>query len=121
MRPLTDSERHVIVTLSAEFKSDAERKQLLADLENCSVEEILSDGSLLSFNIIGYDRPSGHSQGLYHAKDGFRAEGGVKDADGGEIDVLLFADQNNRVYEFELVKHQPVPIIKPDWSTFTVK
>jgi len=121
MRTLTDSERNAILALAAEFKSDVERNQLLADLDHCTVEEKVPDGSLLVFNIPGYSRPPGHKQGLYRAKDGFRAEGSVKDADGAEMDVLLFADQNNRVYELEIVKHLPDSVGKADWSTFKVK
>jgi len=121
MRALTDSERHAILALAAEFKSDVERNQLLADLDHCAVEEKVPDGSLLVFNISGYSRPPGHKQSLYRARDGFPAEGSVKDADGAEMDVLLFADQNNRVYELEIVKHLPSSVVKADWSTFKVK
>ncbi len=121
MRALIDEERHAILALAAEFKSDAERNQLLADLDHCAVEEKVPDGSLLVFNISGYSRPPGHKQSLYRAKDGFRVEGSVKDADGAEMDVLLFSDQNNRVYELEIVKHLPDSVVKADWGTFKVK
>lgn len=121
MRALNDSERHVILALAGELKVAEERDQLLEDLENCEVDEATTDGSRLEFFIPQYKRPVGHRQGAYRAKDGFPVEGVVNDADGAEIDVSLFGDANNRLYELELVKLIGGPVIKPDWRTFKVK
>jgi hypothetical protein len=123
VRVLTDVERHAILALAAEFNSDDERDQLLADLVNCSVKETAPDGSLLEFVIPGYVRPAGHALRAYRGKDKFPVEGTMKDADGAEMSVHLFADRYSRVYEFELDKHAHAtsPVIKPDWSTFRVR
>ena len=121
MRALTNEERHAILGLAAEFASDVQRGQLLADLSGCTVHEKVPDGSLLAFEIPGYERPGGHKQGPYRGKGGFPVEGVMKDVDGAEISVYLFGDANDRVYEFELDKHAIAPIIRPDWSTFKVK
>jgi hypothetical protein len=87
----------------------------------CSVEERVPDGSLLAFNIPGYERPAGHKQSPYRGKDRFPVEGLMKDADDAEIFVYLFADVHSRVYELELDKQGVGSVIKPDWSTFRVK
>jgi hypothetical protein len=121
MRALTGSERNAIKALAAEFMSDEERMQLLADLDNCAVEEKTPDGSLLCFSILCYHRPSGHRQAAFRGKDGFPVEGAMKDADGAEMSVYLFADPLGRIYEFELDRHAAGSVINPDWSTFRVR
>lgn len=45
----------------------------------------------------------------------------MKDVDGGEMDVLLLSDKNNRVLELELVKHAGGSVLGADWNTFKVK
>lgn len=120
MRALTADERRIIVALAAKL-SDEERNQLLADLERCSVKETVPDGSILAFDIADYQRPLEHGRWQYRQKDGFVVDGAVKDADGSDMDVLLLADSNHRVWEFEIVRHNPGSIIKPDWSTFKVR
>ena len=121
IRDLRVEERRAILALAAEFQSDTQRHQLLVDLSNCTVEEKVPDGSLLAFHIPGYERPAGHKQGPYRGKDRFPVEGAMKDADGAEMSVSLFADANDRIYEFELDKYAVASVIKPDWSTFRLK
>lgn len=117
MRDLTDDERRVILALAAGFESGEERNQLMADIGDCAVEETVPDGSILVFNIVNYVRPQG-DESLYRTKDGYRAQGFVKDADGAEMEVLLFKDKNNRLYELEIVRYSDGPVMKPNWHTF---
>jgi hypothetical protein len=121
MRALTSDERRIILMLAARFGSDEERGQLLADLDHCSVKETVPDGSILAFDIAGYQRPLERGRWQYRQKDGFIVDGIVKDADGSDMDVMLLADMNHRVWEFEIVRHGIGSIIKPNWSTFKVK
>jgi hypothetical protein len=121
MRALRDEERRAILALAGEFKSNAERDQLLADLDSCTIQERTPDGSVLTFSIRGYERPAGHRQGPYSGKDEFPVEGVMKDVDGAEMSVYLFADASGRVYELELDKHAVESVVKPDWSTFKVR
>jgi hypothetical protein len=121
MRDLTTEERRVILMLAAKFGSDEERAQLLADLDRCSVKETVSDGSMLVFDIADYQRPLEHGRWQYRQKDGFIVDGVVKDADRSDMDVILLADLNHRIWEFEIVRHGFGSVIKPDWSTFKVK
>jgi hypothetical protein len=121
MRTLTADERRIIVMLAAKIGSDEERGQLLADLDRCSVKEKVPDGSILAFDIAGYQRPLEQGRWQYRQQDGFVVDGIVKDADGSDMEVMLLADTNHRVWEFEIVRHHPGLVIKPDWSTFKVR
>jgi hypothetical protein len=111
----------VILMLAAKCGSDEERAQLIADLGRCSVKETVPDGSILSFDIADYQRPADRGRWQYRQKDGFVIDGVVKDIDGSEMEVMLLADANHRVWEFEIVRHHPRSVIKPDWSTFRVR
>jgi len=76
---------------------------------------------MLMFNVSGYERAEKWRQQQYRARDGFPAEGVVKDKDGADMDVMLFQDQNHRILKMEIVRYHPGPVIKPDWSTFKVR
>jgi len=121
MRKLTNEERRVVLMLAAEIKSDDERHQLLADLDHCMVEATVPDGSILRFEIEGYQRPPGHGRGQYCGKNAFEVAGAVKDSDGSDMEVMLLADANHRIWEFEIVRYDVGPVINPDWNTFRVK
>lgn len=121
MRGLTEAERRVILLLADQFKSSDERDQLRADLDQSSVRETAPDGSMLVFEITGYQRPAKPGRWQYRGKDGFVVDGVVKDADGEEMEVMVLADGNHRIWEFEIVRYHPGPVIKPDWSTFKVR
>jgi len=96
MRGLTEAERRVIALLAAQLESDAEREQLLADLDHCSVKETVPDGSILTFDIVDYQRPLERGRWQYRQNDGFVVDGTVNDADGSEMEVMLLADANHR-------------------------
>ena len=121
MRELTTMEKTVTLALAKAVGSEKERSQLLLDIQNCAVEDMVRDGSMLRFHIPGYKRPPQHGRDTFRGKDRFPVEGSVKDADGGEMDVLIFSDQNNRVLELELVKHAGGSVLEPDWNSFKVK
>ena len=121
MRALTSEERRIILMLAAKFGSEEERRQLLTDLDRCSVKETVPDGSILAFDIDGYDRPLERVRWQYRQKDGFIVDGVMKDADGSDMDVILLADTNHRLWEFEIVRQGFGSVIKPNWSTFKVR
>lgn len=120
MRPLTDLERKAVSALANEVGSDEVRNQLLLDLEHSLVEAVSPDGSRLMFHVRGYERPPHRGQDTFRGKDGFPVEGTMHDADGAEMDVLLFV-VHGRVFELELVKHMGGPVLGPDWNSFRVK
>lgn len=121
MRLLTDHERRVVLAMANEVGSDTERAQLLSDLDHCVVEDVLSDGTRLMFHIDGYQRPPYRGQDTFRGKDRFPVEGILRDADGADMEVALYSDQNDRVLEFELVKQSADPVCGPDWHSFKLK
>lgn len=121
MRQLTESERVALLALANEVGKDGEREQLLSDLKHCLVEDAPPDGSRVVFHIDGYHRPPYRGQDAFRGKDQFPVEGVVMDADGTEMDVAIYADHNDRLLEFELVKHAIEPIVQPNWHSFRLK
>ncbi|WP_157006715.1 DUF6984 family protein [Luteibacter yeojuensis] len=121
MRRLTELERKALFALANAVGKDDEREQLMSDLEHCFVEEASPDGSRVVFHIDGYQRPPYRGQDAFRGKDHFPLEGTVKDSDGTDMDMAIYLDKNNRLLEFELVKHAVGPIGKPDWLSFGMK
>lgn len=112
-RKLSDSERAAIVSLSKNLAPSI-RIQLLSDLENSMVCVKTSDGSRLEFVINEYVRPD------YRGQHDYGVAGKVLDADGQEMEVALYADENDRLLELEIIKWGDCPIVSPDWNAFTV-
>jgi hypothetical protein len=81
MRVLTEFERNTIVALAEEAGSDKERDKLLLDIQNCTVGDMVSDGSMLKFHIAGYERPPFRGQDTFRGKDRFPVEASITDAD----------------------------------------
>lgn len=110
-RPLTEIEKTVISRMAGRL-SDNQRTQIISDLVNSTVKPKNYDGSIIEFEISGYQRPS--FVGAHKL-----IEGTLKDADGAHLTVILFADPNGRLYEFEIVRYADGEISGPDWSTLS--
>lgn len=121
VRHLSDGESKAIALIAETIESHSEREVLLADIRNCTVTSSVPDGSMLIFNLDGYARPEKWQQRQYRARDGFPAEGVVKDEDGADMDVMLFQDQNHRLLKLDIVRYQPGPVLGPDWLTFRLR
>lgn len=114
MRPLTHEERTLIVNFASKL-DEAERTQLLEDLENSSATPGTPDGSRVLFDIAGYERPPYRGQHL------FRVEGRMLDSDGTELSVLLHADENGRLLELELIRWDSNDLLGPRWETLRLQ
>jgi hypothetical protein len=113
MRRLNSLEHSAILKLSVNLE-EAVRAQLLSDLQGALAVSVTKDGSRLHFFLKEYERPEYHGQHTYGC-------GGVMfDADGAELSVTLYADENNRLLELELVKLAETDIVAPNWETFRV-
>ena len=119
-RDLTKGEREATLALLREVASDHARVELMEDLEHSIVEDRLPDRSLLAFCIAGHEPSRYRGQDVLRRTDGSPIEGVVVDADGAEIDILLYV-ASGRLHELELVKHTGTPVLAPDWSSFRVK
>lgn len=113
MRPSSSVERNLINRF-AEKLPGGSRAQLESDLTKATVESVTDDGSRVVFEISGYPRPP------YKGQHSFEVEGRVVDADGADITVSLYADENGRLYELELLRWNPGEIIDPGWKTLTL-
>ena len=113
-RPLTDHERRFVQQV-AERLDQHDRNQLLQDAAVASAETINADGSIVRFHLAGYRRP------LYRGQHAVPAEGTMQDADGAVISVLLHQDENNRLYELELIRYAEGNLIAPNWETLTIQ
>ena len=110
MRDLTSSEKNLIRSIALRLPNE-EGSQLLLDMAQATAVSIPCDGSRVIFNISGYQRPA------YRGQHPFPVEGKVRDQDGSELSVLLYADENGRLLELELVRFDEGDVIEPDWST----
>jgi len=112
MRKLHDAERRAVLAMVAALGPAAE--QVAKDVTEGQVEPEDPHGAHLIFHLPGYERPP------YKGQRDLPVEGRMRDVDGVEIRVLLWEDQNRRVYELELLKLAEGEPIAPDWRTFEI-
>jgi hypothetical protein len=110
-RPLTKIEMNVIRQVAEKLPKD-QQDQLLRDLAHAQAEPATPDGSRVIFYISGYQRPP------YRGQHSYGAEGELIDRDGETLSFDLFADENERLLELELIRWAGGPLIEPDWDTF---
>ncbi|WP_444957145.1 DUF6984 family protein [Microbulbifer sp. ZKSA002] len=114
MNPLlTNNEQNLIFKVSCQL-NQKEGEQLRADLENAYVEYRAPDGAIVKFGIAGYERPRYRGQHLYGV------EGKMADKDGEELCVLLYADENNRLLELEIIRWDESDLIDPKWESLSL-
>jgi hypothetical protein len=114
MRSLSSSEKTVVTTL-ADALPDQQRASIKADLAKSMVEDVVGDGSRLVFIIDGYDRPE------YRGQHAFPIEGIMRDSDKAVLHVALYADENDRLLELEIVRWTGGPVLGPDWNSFKLE
>lgn len=110
MRALTLRERSLIEAF-AQRLAFADKYQLSTDLEASVVDYENADGSLLGFRISNYLRPA------YRGQHSFDVEGRMLDADGADVSVILYADENHRLLEMEILRWDSRGLIAPRWET----
>ncbi len=109
-RPLHHFEKMIIENF-AEKLNEEQKQQLLFDMHHSNIVENSEGIPYVTFHISGYTRA------ISMGKHSYPVEGSVLDADGVEIQVWLFADEKNRLYELEFARVDTKSIIAPDWST----
>jgi hypothetical protein len=109
-RVLTSVERELaeaIINSLPQPEADVVRK----DLARSEVEDTNGDGSILMFSIESYDRPKGTGQ---HA---LPTEATLRDEDGTQLDVILYVDKNDRLFELEIIRWGEGAVIRPDLAS----
>jgi hypothetical protein len=113
MRNLSDLERDILSAFSGKLEGDL-KIQFLDDLRNLIVKSGKSGDSRVVFEIKGYKRPP------YKGQHAFPVEGKMLDKDGVEIMVAVYADENERILELELVKWSTDELIEPQFKTLLI-
>jgi hypothetical protein len=110
-RSLTPIEVRILGFI-AEMLSEEDKSAILDDVPRLSVRAS-EDGTLLEFDIEGYERPPYSGQ---HTFD-IDVDVCVDDIDGAHISIILFGDQNSRVLELEYLRWDFEEIRAPLWET----
>jgi len=113
-RPLTPIEVRILGFI-AEILSEEDKRAILDDAPRLSVRAS-EDGTLLEFDIEGYERPPYSGQHTFDIDVDVR----VDDIDGAHISIILFGDQNSRVLELEYLRWDFEEIRAPLWETLRV-
>jgi hypothetical protein len=110
MRYLREEERQLLLAFAGKLINQ-DKAQLIEDINNASVKSVADDGARILFDVNGYDRPT------YGGQHSIPLEGRVLDADGTEMSVCVYADENDRLLELEFVRWGDGPILSPQWPT----
>jgi len=114
-RPLSSSEIYLIESLIVNL--DNETKNIVTQ-DACNSDVNLKKtgaGWIYEFNIRGYSRP------VYRGQHGYPVEGVMSDVDGAKINVYLYADENNKLLELELIRGEDGrDIISPLFNTLNI-
>jgi hypothetical protein len=101
-RKLNERERELLEKLlDAEFPG---RDEWRTQLDSMTGKQIIEDGTLILRCDAGLPLPTKYKLGI---------EGMCKDADGGDIGVLLHADRNGFLRMLEILKYDGSPVINP--------
>jgi hypothetical protein len=111
MRRLVSAMERELVVRMCEGLPAAQRGKMLADLANASVELLNDDGSILRFELHNYIRSPGAGRRI-------AVDGTASDRDGAHLNVILFIDENDRLYELELVRFDEGKVVGPNIETF---
>ena len=106
MNPLNDLEEALIRGVVAHLPS-AEGLSLLSDLQNLEGVQRIESQWKTTFVLQQYARPP------YRGQHPYPVEIRVNDADGSELTAILFADENGRLFELELIRWDAKPIEAP--------
>lgn len=80
-------------------------------MENAIAAPMSDDGSRVVFFISGYHRPP------YRGQHSFGVAGNLNDKDGMTIWLDLYADENDRLLELELIRQGSGKILDPVWTS----
>jgi hypothetical protein len=112
-RALSAAERDFALRVADKLRPAA-KQVLLDDLSQAVAVDLAGDSSRVCFRIPDYPRPK------YSGQHAYPVEGRLRDADGSLLTAVLYADENDRLLELELIRYEEGPVIRPDWSSLEV-
>lgn len=110
-RRLLRPEEKLLISNAARCLDGERAGQLLSDMDCATARSKLPDGSIVGFELDGYERPETWQQRAVPV------EMEVDDEDGAEISATLYIDSNDRLLEMELVRRCGGPVVRPRWQT----
>ena len=113
MRKIDLNERKIILAIANELALEP-RQKIFEDIANALICIETDDGSRRRFQLMDYKRPP------YSGQHAYPVEGRMMDADGSDVTVRLYADENERIFELEFIKWSERPIISLRWNTFFI-
>jgi hypothetical protein len=113
VRPVSQNENDVILSIASRLDEDLSRR-LNDDLIKAMAHDALEDGSRILFEIDGYIRPP------YRGQHPFPVEGTMKDSDGADLQVILYADEQGHLLELEIIRWMGGPLRSPNWNSFRI-
>ncbi len=100
----------MLVSRMVEKLPDNQRAQIMSDLTRAAAEPLNDDESIVRFDIAGYQHPSSIGRNVI-------VEGMAKDGDGADLEIILFTDHNDHLYELEIVRFEDGGLVGPNWTT----
>jgi len=110
MRPVTTVEREVVRWFAARA-SQLQRERVLSDLEQAQVEETRDEHLTIRFQVEGYTRPP------YRFERPLPVNACALDSDGAKLDVSVSLDENDRLFQLQVLRFEAGPVQGPDWTT----
>lgn len=110
MRNLSEKERDLLLLFAGRL-AGSQRAQLLVDIDAARVSSSSEEKGRLSFALEEYLRPT------YSGQQAYPVEARMLDADGEELSVALYADENGRLLELEFIRWANGQPIAPQWNT----
>lgn len=107
MRQLKNFERTIIEEVAEKLPLNL-REKLLSDLLRATVADDSDGGARILFSISDYERPS------YRGQHPYPVEGRMLDEDGVEVELILYADENDHLLELELIRWGSGGLKAPD-------
>lgn len=110
-RRLLRPEEKFLISHAARLLDGERAGRLLSDMDCATALSELPDGSIVGFELDGYDHPEPWQQRT------IPVEMEVDDEDGAEISATLYTDSNDRLLELELTRRCGGPVVRPRWQT----
>lgn len=106
MRNISFFEKSLIEGVARRLPS-VDASVLVNDLARASAEDSFADRAKVAFIIEGYDRPA------YGGQHRYPVEIRLVDADKSDLTAVLYADENNRLFELEIIRWDGGGVIAP--------
>jgi hypothetical protein len=110
MRAVTTVEREIVRWFAARA-NELQRERVLSDLDQAQAEETRDKHLTIQFQVEGYTRLP------YRVEHPLLVNACVLDFDGAKLDVSVSLDENDRLFQLQVLRFEDGPVQGPDWTT----